>query len=249
LKEKMKNKSFGLIMAAGICAAGLITNASAVSTTTFFGTIPNLPSGPPTPQPYSGNGIPVNTSEITTINGLAGGDSITLAEAATQHGSGNPAPGNDGAGTYTVGTGQNGSPLRSLWNFDFFINVANGDFSSYTFSLVETGNGHTASFDPTSILLGDTLTGTTGLGNSESLDFAFAGVPLAYDPNANDTYGFTLEAFQGGTEIGSDSITVVAGTGGAVPDRSSTAGLLMASLGAMAIVGKRKNILSALGVL
>src|SRR5471030_1206077 len=104
-----KNKWFGLVMAAGICAAGL-TNASAdITTTTTFGTIPGNPNGG---QPYSGSGIPFNASEITTISGIPAGeapsDTVTLALSATAHGALNPSPGNNGAGTFSVNTGLNG---------------------------------------------------------------------------------------------------------------------------------------------
>src|SRR5476649_1795891 len=108
-----KNKWFGLVMAAGICAAGL-TNASAdITTTTTFGTIQGNPNGG---QPYSGTGIPFNASEITTISGIPvialgpqlavapPNDTVTLALSATAHGASNPSPGNNGAGTFSVNT-------------------------------------------------------------------------------------------------------------------------------------------------
>jgi len=207
--------------------------SASAGTTTGFGTIPGAAA-----NAYSGTGIPINTSVYETITGapLPSGDTLTLAMAATQHGAGNPAPGTNVAGTYTVGLGLVGG--RSKWNFDFYVNSAAGDLSDYTFSLVEAGNGHTFSFDPTAI--GDDVGAPNSKGNSESLDFTPFGTALGYNPNQNDTYKFTLEAFLGGNEIGADSITVVAGTG-SVPDAASTMSLLGLSFGALVGLRRRFN--------
>ncbi len=76
-------------------------------------------------------------------------------------------------------------------------------------------------------------------GNSESLDFAFAGGPIGYDMNANDTYKFTLTAdLLNGSPVATDIITVVDGTG-SVPDTAATAGL-MAGIFPLLILAKRR---------
>jgi hypothetical protein len=212
-----------LTIAAGMSLAGM-TNASAVTVTHDFGTIPGTTQAQ---NPYSGSGIPINTSEYTQVTGLGGGDTLTFAMAATQHGSSNPAPGNNGAGTYTVGTGLVGG--RSVWNFDFYGNSQLGNLGNYVFTLTEKANGHMFSFDPSAIH--DDVGGPNSFGNSESLDFSTYGGPLSYDPNANDTYLFELSVSSvTGAFIASEDITVVAGRGAAAPDAASTAGLLAASL-------------------
>jgi hypothetical protein len=226
-----------LLSVTAALVAGLVTDANAETTTTGFGTIPGASA-----NAYSGTGIPINTSEWTTVSGIpvASGptDTLTLALAATQHGSVNPAPGNNGAGTYTVSPGLVSG--RSTWNFDFYANSANDTLSDYTFTLTElnVGNGKTFSFNPLAIL--DNAGGPASAGNSESLDFASFGVPISYNPNANDTYDFTLKAVltSDGVLIGDTGIKVIDGTG-AVPDTASTAGLMAAMIPLLAF-GKRR---------
>jgi len=221
-------------MVAGGCLASL-TSASGV-TTQGFGSIPGVTQAQ---NPYSGSGIPINASEyVVTSGGAAGNDTVTIALAATAHGSGNPVPGNNGAGTYSVNTGLVGG--RSVWNFDFYGNSSLGLLSSYVFQLTETANGHTLSFDPTAIP--DNVGGPNSFGNSESLDFAAFGLPLSYDPNANDTYNFLLTVKSvTGALIASDSITVNAGTGSSVPDTASTATLLGFGLVGILALGYKRN--------
>jgi hypothetical protein len=230
----MKNKWL-LTMVAGSCLASL-TSASAVTTTQGFGSIPGVTQAQ---NPYSGSGIPINASEYVVASGVGGGnDTVTIALAATAHGSSNPAPGNNGAGTYSVNTGLVGG--RSVWNFDFYGNSSLGLLGSYVFSLTETANGHTFSFNPAAIP--DNVGGPNSFGNSESLDFATFGLPLSYDPNANDTYNFLLTVKNvDGALIASDSITVNAGTGRSVPDAASTATLLGFGLVGILALGYKRN--------
>lgn len=207
-----------LATVAGVCLASL-TSASAITVTQGFGTIPGTTQAQ---NPYSGTGIPIDTSEYVQVTGL-GDDTLTIALAATQHGASNPAPGNNGAGTYTVGTGLVGG--RSLWNFDFYGNSKLGLLGNYIFTLTETANGHSFSFNPAAI--GDDVGAPKSFGNSESLDFATYGGPLSYNPNQDDTYNFTLTVQSvTGAFITSDNITVIAGKGAAAPDTASTAALL-----------------------
>ena len=235
--KKMKKELFSAVSVAALFLAPILNSQAAITDTTTYGTIPGLPAGS---NPYSGSGIPYNNSEITTISGLPASDTLTLAMSATQHGSSNPAPGNNGAGTFTVSTGLVAG--RSPWNFDFYINSANGSLTPYTFTLTEAANGQTFTFNP--LLIPDNVGGPSSAGNSESLDFAQFGVPINYNPNQNDTYNFTLEASMGGTEIGSDSITVISGTG-AVPEPSTIAAgammLLPLSFGALRMLRNRKT--------
>ena len=210
----------------GLMAAGMATGVYATNVTTGFGTIP----GSPGLNPYSGSGIPFDTSEYEVITGIpsinAGGDTLTVAMAATQHGSGNPAPGNNGAGTYYVQTGLNAG--RSKWNFDFYLNSSGNLLNDYTFTITELnlGNGESFTFNP--LLIPDNVGGPASAGNSESLDFSPFGPAIGYNPNANDTYDFTLDVFVGGSLEAQDGITVVDGTG--APDGGITAALLGGAL-------------------
>jgi hypothetical protein len=226
-----------LTIIAGASLAGVI-DASAITTTQGFGTIPGTTQAQ---NPYSGSGIPINTSEYVQINGL-GDDTLVIAMAATQHGSSNPAPGNNGAGTYFVNSGLVNS--RSTWNFDFYGNSKLGLLNNYVFSLTETANGQTFSFNPT--LIPDDVGAPNSFGNSESLDFAQYGVPILYNPNANDTYIFDLTVSSvTGAPIADDRITVITNS---VPDTASTALLLGASfigLAGMSFMMKRRTIRSA----
>jgi len=200
----MEKKLFNAVAVAALLAVPVISSQAAITSSTTFGTIPGNPNGG---NPYSGSGIPYNASEITTISGIPGSpsdDTLTLALSATAHGAFNPAPSNDGAGTFTALTGLAGG--RSLWNFDFWISSANGSLSPYTFTLTEVANGQTFSFDP--LTIPDNVGAPGSAGNSESLDFPQFGVPVNYNPAQSDTYNFTLTAFLSGREIGSDSITV-----------------------------------------
>jgi hypothetical protein len=210
--KKTKYMKAKLLLLSAACAATL--SANAVTVTSGFGTIPGA-SG----DPYSGHGIPFNTSEYTTISGIGSpADTLTLGLAATAHGPTNPAPTDNGAGTYYVGTGLSGG--RSLWNFDFYINSSQNRLQDYTFLITETGNGHSFTFNP--LLIGDNVGAPSSAGNSESLDFLVFGLPLLYNANADATYTFQLDAILDGRNIGSDKITVVAGNGGTVPDGGAT---------------------------
>ena len=221
-------------MVAGGCLASL-TSASGV-TTQGFGSIPGATQAQ---NPYSGTGIPIDASEYVVASGVGGrSDTVTIAMAATAHGSSNPTPGNNAAGIYSVGTGLVAG--RSVWNFDFYGNSSLGLLSSYVFTLTATANGHTLSFNPAAIA--DNVGGPNSFGNSESLDFAAFGGPLSYDPNANDTYDFLLTVKNvDGALIASDSIIVNAGTGSSVPDISSTAALLGLGFVGIAGFGYKRN--------
>jgi hypothetical protein len=228
-----------LTMAAGICLAG-VTSASAVTGTTGFGPIPGTTQAQ---NPYSGSGIPIDTSDWVQVSGLGGGDTLTIALAATQYKS-NPAPGNNGINEYFVNTGLVGG--RSTWNFDFYGNSQLGLLGNYVFTLTEKGNGQTLSFNPTAIP--DNVGAPNSFGNSESLDFGTLGGPLSYNPNANDTYEFELTVTSlTGDFIANDDITVIAGTGAAAPDTASTAVLLGAAflgLFSLNFVMKRRGVRS-----
>ncbi len=217
-------------MAAGIfCAAGLTAHADTITTGTTITT--DLNGG----NPYSGNGIPYDgNSTVTTISGITGAnggapDTVTLALAATAHGSSNPTPGNPSYGVYTVNTGVDGTG-RSLWNYDFYVSSALGNLGNYNFSLTETGPNGSIEYNPLAITDNGGTTGSNE-GNSESLDFALFGIPDGYNPNTAGIYTFTLDvSLPGATPLGGTTITVADGVPAPVPDSAPTLTLLGASV-------------------
>ncbi len=200
------------VMAAGICAAGLTSASAGLTVTQSFGSVPV--------GSYSGTGIPVDTSVKTTVTGIPGptvfspSDSLTLALSTTAHGAFNPAPGNDGVSTFTVGTGLVSG--RSTWNYDYYFSSANGDLSGYSFlvTILNVGNGESFSYNP--LLVGDNVGGPSSAGNSESLDFISSFI--GYNPNLNDTYDVSLSASIGNNApFARTSEQIIAGTGAPAP--------------------------------
>ena len=72
--------------------------------------------------------------------------------------------------------------------------------------LTETANGQTYTFDPT--LISDNVGSPGARAIPKALISLRYGVPIGYNPNEDDTYNFTLTAYDDGRQIGSDSITV-----------------------------------------
>ena len=237
-------------MAAGIfCAAGLTAHADTITTGT---TIPGEAIGA---NPYGGSGIPFDgNSTVTTISGIGiiganGGpssDTVTLALAATAHGSSNPTPGNPSYGVYTVNPGLSGG--RSLWNYDFYVSSALGNLANYTFSLTETGPGGNFTFNPL-LILDNVGTAGSNEGNSESLDFAAFGVPISYNPNTAGIYTFTLDVSLDGSQLGGTGITVDDGVPASVPDSAPTLALLGASLAGLICFKRAKTAKDPVSVL
>jgi hypothetical protein len=86
--------------------------------------------------------------------------------------------------------------------------------------------------------------GFSAFQNSEALSFAAVAGALGdsgYDVNANDTYVFTLEAFnKAGALLGTNTINVVAGKGAAVPE-PVTLSLFGAGLAGLTVMRRRKK--------
>lgn len=221
----MRNKWFGLLLTAGACASVMNLALPAMAGTSFG----SLPGG----TTFDGTGIATNAVEISTTT--VGADTITLGLEGTPYG---PGPGlalnNNGAGTYYATAGASpANPARSTWNYDFYIGVSSGDFSSYTYELVVTDGAASGSYDPTAAAVGDADINNS-LQNSENLVFG----PLpAYNEDASGVYNFDLEVFSGGTEVASDQINVdVAG----VPDAANTFALTALTLGGLAFIARKK---------
>ena len=190
------------------------------TSTTTFGTL----SG----ATWGGSGIDNNNAVITTIsnpNPLAQGGTVTLGLEA------NPrlTPGtlaNDGVSTYYANPGSSaGHPTWANWNMGFYLGSSpNNTLSQYAFTLTYGMEGGASfTFDPMLIL--DNTGAPNSAQNSENLGFSFLSVPIGgFDPNASGVYDFTLNAYLGGTLLGSDSAKVVVGR--SVPDGGNTMALL-----------------------
>ena len=228
-----------LFTAAAVAAASVAAQAQST------GNPPTFPANPPN---LYGN---IDASQSTYTQTTVGNDTLTIALDATPHFKAplavNPPPVTLlGPGLYGVSTGLGGDG-RSFWNYDFGVTSSASDLASYMFTLtiLNEGNGQSTSFDPSAITDNNGTAGSS-FGNSESLDFTlppgslFFG-SIGYDPNANDTYDFTLTA-RGvtGGPVASDTIKVIAGTGAAgVPDASSTMALMSLGLGGLGLMSRR----------
>jgi hypothetical protein len=228
-KMNMKTTRSPLLMAGAVCAASLLACVPAMANTTVnsFG---SLPAG----NDFGGTGIPTDAVALSTTT-LTGGDVITLGLSATPRGSTAPGLGHQSSSDTFFATAGTEPGGRSLWNFDYYINNADGLADGDTYSLTYTSGLKSSFFDPTSILLGNTTTSTSAQ-NSENLGFSIFGPAIGFNPNANGVYGFTLDVDDAlGTLIASDHINVDVG----VPDTASTFALLGAAFGGLFFVRRK----------
>jgi hypothetical protein len=218
-----------LVMVAGVCAASLTSALATPTSVTTFGAMPG--------ETFGGNGIPNDAVQINTITTVGPfGDAVTITEGLSATPRFTPGElANNGAGTFYVAPGVQ-------WNFDFVGTVTGSGL--YTFKLFydldpAVGNGN----------LGEWDLGAPKVENSEFPGFSFlangvAGVvtapigPLAYNINAPGEYTFALGVYDAnGAPIGTlDTIHVDVG---AVPDASSTAGLMVIGGLGLFFVNKR----------
>lgn len=226
-------------LSAAAAAACLMSSSfvyADVSVTTF---------GPQPGDTFASHSVDNTQVESTTIQD--GVNTIKLDLTSTPRGATAPAVGNNGNGTFYATPGhtvQFGLNLP-LWSFDYSITVDNNAFNDYTYKLIYGNGTQSAFFDPTVSGVPDdsnvTVAGVTSQQNDENLGFA-TGLPggfpsIGFNPDANGTYTFELEAFNAnGTPVGSDSITVDVA---AAPDAASTCVLLgMGALGLFAFSRK-----------
>lgn len=156
--------------------------------------------------------------------------------------------------------------IGSVWGFVFSVNLnadGNGthNLSNITTKLTlnDVGLGTTGFFDVLAIpdnsvygaggvcspaILCGASSNFFAAQNSEALSFAAVAAALGdsgYNMNADDTYIFTLEAFNvDHVLLGTDTINVVAGKGAAVPE-PVTLSLFGAGFAGLAVLRRRKK--------
>jgi hypothetical protein len=169
---------------------------------------------------------------------------VQIGLTAVQRYLGNYTP-NPGTGTYDVATGLTtvAGKTGSDWGVTFSVDLSGGlnvSQISTIFSMQDLGNGgatqtlsgpfdlknfgDNGTTDGTNTCPGNgvvcALTGPeVGFQNSEPGTYLASVLDPGFDVNANDTYIFSLEVLGvNGARLGIDTITVVAGTGAAVPE-------------------------------
>jgi hypothetical protein len=227
-----------LLLAVAMMAVALSTSVRAVSITTGFGSIPNAGT-----NPYGGSGIPSDASVWSRADGLPGNDTLTLAMAATPY-KNNPMPLNNGVSTYYVLKGAGTDNGRTSWNFGFYGKSEAGLINNYDYSITifSALTGLSTTFNPAAIPDNAVVPNYSG-GNSESLDFSVFGAPIGYNKDNDDTFTFTLQAFQNQEVVNSVTMTVVHGEGAPnrdVPDGGMTFSMLGAGVIGLAALRRRK---------
>ena len=209
VSRRIKRMSFNSIRTLTMVAlAASAVGAQAAPVTPTYTSFSNL-SG----ATYGGTGIPTDPSAITTLG------SITLGLAATQRGVG-PNLGNNGAGTYFANPGSDGHG-HALWNFDYYVNVATGSLSDYSFTLLYDFNPGVGT-DESQLGVWHLLASGQTQQDSENLGFGFLSTTIfepfiipptgTFDPNANGEYSFALIASSPtGVELGRSAINVDVG--------------------------------------
>jgi hypothetical protein len=212
---------------------------------------------------YFGSG---NTDNHFTVDTETG---VQIGLTAVQRYIGNYTP-NAGTGTYDVATGLTGvsGKTGSDWGITYSVDLTGGlnlSQISTIFSMQDLDNGTPAqtlsgALDLKGFADNGTTDGVTtcpgngvvcslagaavGFQNSQPgsylgsvLDTSFPG----FNVNANDTYLFSLQVLDvTGRQIGIDSITVVAGTGAAVPEPVTLSIFGAGLVGAIGFARRRK---------
>ena len=202
-----------------------------------------------TPGFYNGSGNPNTGFTVDTVGNLE----LGLGAIIRFVGPITPSPTN--SNVYDAPTGTAGGDAK--WNWEFSVNTQAGggtntlaSYTSFDLTILDVGTGISNSFNP-EIIPDNSYFGTGGktvgspppagsYGMQNSENNSFAGFLAGFDPNANDTYDYTLVAFQGTNVVATDSMQVVVGTGAAVPEPKATV-LLAFLLAGIAVLGWRKR--------
>jgi hypothetical protein len=203
---------------------------------------------------FGGNGIPNNAVAITTLT--SGNYNITLGLTAHQRFS-NPAPSNDGMGTFWAAAGGdvgNGQPGYGLWNIGYYV-----DFNPNLSSIFPSGYSVRLLFDKDPALDSDVsssrviepsiLNGFTfDSQNSWNLGMSSIFGSGGFDPNATGEYSFALAVLKDGVELGRSAINVnVNGTGTIppprpIPDGGTTLALMGVALAGLGSIARRHKL-------
>lgn len=225
-----------------LCASGTVAFADTISYDASLASPPGF---------YNGTGNPNSGFTVDTAGNLE----LGLGANVRFVGPITPSPTNSNVYDAPIG----GDPLHggdAKWDWEFSVNTQAGGGSNtladYTFQLtiLDVGTSVSNMFNP-ELIPDNSYYGTTGktvgspppsgsYGMQNSENNSFAGFLAGFDPNANDTYDYTLQAFQGTKLIASDNIQVVVGTGAAVPEPKATMALVLGLVG-MAIGGYRRR--------
>jgi len=131
-----------------------------------------------------------------------------------------PNLGNNGAGTYFANPGSDGHG-HALWNFDYYINVATGSLSDYSFKLLYDFNPGVGT-DESQLGVWNFIPSGQTMQDSQNLGFGFLSTTIyepiiippsgTFDPNANGEYSFALIASSlAGVELDRSAINVDVG--------------------------------------
>ncbi|MGH7951702.1 MAG: hypothetical protein ACREFE_07255 [Limisphaerales bacterium] len=221
----MKAQKLKLAIAGGICLAGLICLTDHAEASIAYDQTLSF---------IAGTGNSTGGWTVATDNGLA------LSLRAQYNNTTSPLPSdltpNNGAGTFTFGTG---TPSLAVWDFWFDVNPGSTSTTGDFFILTVTSSlGGTTSI-PVGIIPDNAHNGTE-FQNAEDIGFSFIG----YDPSQIATYNFTLTAEDLSSGDTLDSVGMVVNNGVApVPEPTTVlaGALLLLPFGASTLRILRRN--------
>ncbi len=208
--------------------AGLVLPHSARAGTTYDTALAS-------PGTYYGHGNANSHWTVGTGGGIELGLSTVLRYVS-------PVTPGANTGTYDVGTGDTAvaGKTGSLWGYAFSVNTDPGGVNSaynvqdltLLLTITDVGTGQSISYNPSLVPDNNMVNGgvigggssstyhlnstTTGIQNAEAMNYSGV-APPDYNALVNDTYDFSLTAYNDGTLLDSVNMTVVAGSGAPAP--------------------------------